>query len=103
MLSAAALVFLVLMPGMVGSVMRIARSFLEQSATLRIDGVLLQQLMTDTMTELGIALSLSMLLLMLAALATGWLQFGIMFNNPLKFDLSKINPLTGLKNLFSLQ
>jgi flagellar biosynthetic protein FlhB len=104
MLSAAALVVLVLVPTMMSRVMQIARSFLEQSSSLTLDSPTLHLLLIDTLTQLGITIGLSTLLLIAAALATGWLQFGFLFSfESLHFDLPQISPLRGFKNMVSLR
>lgn len=104
MLSAAALVVLVLMPTMMSRVLQIARGFLEQSSSLTIDSPTLHLLLIDTLTQLGITIGLSTLLLVVAALATGWLQFGFLFTfESLHFDLPQLNPLRGFQNMVSLR
>jgi len=104
MLSAAALVVLVLVPTMMSRVLQIARGFLEQSSSLTLDSPTLHALLVDTLTQLGLTIALSTLLFILAALATGWLQFGFLFTvEALHFDLPQISPLRGIKNMFSIR
>ena len=104
MLSAAALVVLVLVPTMMSRVLQIARTFLEQSSSLRLDSPTLHLLLVDTLTQLGLTIALSTLLLVVAALASGWLQYGFLFTfEALHFDLPQINPLRGFQNMFSMR
>jgi flagellar biosynthetic protein FlhB len=104
MLSAAALVVLVLIPTMMSRVLQIARSFLEQSSSLTLDSPTVHLLLVDTLTQLGLTIALSTLLLMVAAMATGWLQFGFLFTfEALHFDLPQLSPLRGFQNMFSIR
>jgi flagellar biosynthetic protein FlhB len=104
MLSASALVVLVLIPSMMGRVMMIARGFIENATILTLDSTDFHLLFVETLTSIGIVLGFSMLLLVVAALATGWLQFGFLISTQsLQFDISKLSPLKGLGGMFSIR
>ena len=53
-------------------------------------------------TTLVKALSPIYLLVFVLALASNWMQFGFIAT-PLKFDLQKLDPIKGIKNVFSLK
>ena len=103
MLTAAALVVLVLVPTMMARVLQIARRFLEESSTLSLDSPTVHLLLIDTLTQLGLTIALSTLLFVVAALSTGWLQYGFLFSfESLHFELPQISPLRGFKKMFSM-
>lgn len=104
MLSASALVVLVLIPSMMGRVMMIARGFIENATLLTLDSTDFHLLFVETLTSVGIVLGFSMLLLVVAALATGWLQFGFLISTQsLQFDITKLSPFKGLGGMFSMR
>ncbi|GGC90240.1 flagellar biosynthetic protein FlhB [Thalassobacillus devorans] len=60
------------------------------------------QVFTETTIELSKVLAPIMGVAVIAGLASNWLQVGFMFTtDPLKFKLSKINPIQGAKKIFS--
>ncbi len=67
-----------------------------------IDSTILYSLSITTTMTLIKALSPLFVLVILLALASNWMQFGIIAV-PLKFDLQKLNPIKGLKNIFGLK
>ncbi len=67
-----------------------------------IDSTVLYSLSINVTMTLIKSLSPLFILVILLAMVSNWMQFG-MIAVPLKFDLQKLNPLKGLKNLFSLK
>lgn len=58
----------------------------------------------DMLLEMAIILLPIMLVAVVAAVAANFFQFGLLFTTePLKFDLKKIDPIKGLKRIFSLK
>ncbi|MEK4485193.1 flagellar biosynthesis protein FlhB [Psychrobacillus sp. FSL H8-0484] len=58
----------------------------------------------DSLMEMAVILLPIMLVAVLAAIAANFFQFGLLFTTePLKFDLKKIDPIKGLKRIFSLK
>lgn len=59
---------------------------------------------TDVLLEMAFVLLPIMLIAVVAAIAANLLQFGILFTaEPLKMDLKKIDPIKGLKRIFSIR
>lgn len=62
------------------------------------------QIYKDLLLEMAIILLPIMLVAVVAAIAANFFQFGLLFTTePLKFDLKKIDPIKGLKRIFSLR
>ena len=60
--------------------------------------------MTKTVTEVAIVLAIPLALFVIVALSASVMQTGLLFTTQkLGFDLNRINPLNGLKKLFSQQ
>ena len=58
----------------------------------------------DMLFEMAMVLLPIMLVAVVAAVAANFFQFGLLFTTePLKFDLKKIDPIKGLKRIFSLK
>lgn len=58
----------------------------------------------DMLLEMAMILLPIMLVAMVAAVGANFFQFGLLFTTePLKFDLKKIDPIKGLKRIFSLK
>ncbi|MEK3978064.1 flagellar biosynthesis protein FlhB [Psychrobacillus sp. FSL K6-2836] len=58
----------------------------------------------DMLLEMAMILLPIMLVAVVAAVAANFFQFGLLFTTePLKFDLKKIDPIKGLKRIFSLK
>ncbi|MFJ5769990.1 flagellar biosynthesis protein FlhB [Psychrobacillus sp. NPDC093180] len=58
----------------------------------------------DLLMEMAVILLPIMLVAVVAAIAANFFQFGLLFTTePLKFDLKKIDPIKGLKRIFSLK
>lgn len=70
--------------------------------TLTIDTAII--IYKDMLLEMAIILLPIMLVAVVAAVAANYFQFGLLFTTePLKFDLKKIDPIKGLKRIFSLK
>lgn len=66
------------------------------------DGVML--IYMDVLLAMAFILIPVMVIAMIAAVAGNLLQFGLLFTTePLKFDLKKIDPIKGLKRIFSIR
>ena len=58
----------------------------------------------DMLMEMAMILLPIMLVAVVAAIAANFFQFGLLFTTePLKFDLKKIDPIKGLKRIFSMR
>ncbi|TQR07740.1 flagellar biosynthesis protein FlhB [Psychrobacillus soli] len=70
--------------------------------TLTIDTSI--EIYKDLLMEMAVILLPIMLVAVVAAVAANFFQFGLLFTTePLKFDLKKIDPIKGLKRIFSLK
>ncbi|QUG41100.1 flagellar biosynthesis protein FlhB [Psychrobacillus sp. INOP01] len=70
--------------------------------TLTIDTAII--IYKDMLLEMAMILLPIMLVAVVAAIAANFFQFGLLFTTePLKFDLKKIDPIKGLKRIFSLK
>ncbi|MEK4083626.1 flagellar biosynthesis protein FlhB [Psychrobacillus sp. FSL K6-1415] len=70
--------------------------------TLTIDTTII--IYKDMLLEMAVVLLPIMLVAVVAAVAANYFQFGLLFTTePLKFDLKKIDPIKGLKRIFSLK
>ncbi|SEM21413.1 flagellar biosynthetic protein FlhB [Paenisporosarcina quisquiliarum] len=70
--------------------------------TLTIDTAII--IYKDMLLEMAMVLLPIMLVAVVAAVAANYFQFGLLFTTePLKFDLKKIDPIKGLKRIFSLK
>ncbi|WP_419961640.1 flagellar biosynthesis protein FlhB [Psychrobacillus sp. BM2] len=70
--------------------------------TLTIDVAII--IYKDMLLEMAMVLLPIMLVAVVAAIAANFFQFGLLFTTePLKFDLKKIDPIKGLKRIFSLK
>ncbi|RBQ29765.1 flagellar biosynthesis protein FlhB [Aliarcobacter vitoriensis] len=67
-----------------------------------VDDALYYSLTFTIVNTLLIALAPLFILVFVLSLAGNWMQFGFIAT-PLKFDLQKLDPIKGLKNLFSLK
>ncbi|WP_313891251.1 flagellar biosynthesis protein FlhB [Psychrobacillus sp.] len=62
------------------------------------------EIYTNLLMQMATILLPIMLVAVVAAVAANYFQFGLLFTTePLKFDLKKIDPIKGLKRLFSLK
>jgi len=69
---------------------------------LTIDTVMV--MFTETLIEMAKVILPVMAIAVVAGVAGNFLQFGLLFTaEPLKFDLKKIDPIKGLKRIFSLR
>ncbi len=65
---------------------------------------LVMEIYSDVLMEMGFILLPIMLVAMVAAVAANFFQFGLLFTTePLKMDLKKLDPIKGLKRIFSLR
>lgn len=67
-----------------------------------IDNSVLYAITKTVTTSLMVALAPIFVLVVILALITNWVQFG-MIVTPLKFDLQKLDPIKGFKNIFGLK
>ena len=76
--------------------------FVEQPHSIRLDGGLLREVLFETMGELGLAVLAPVVVIVLAALISGFIQNGVVFSvESLKPKLEKLSLAKGLKRLFS--
>ncbi|MFJ8087292.1 flagellar biosynthesis protein FlhB [Lysinibacillus sp. Ag94] len=70
--------------------------------TLTIDSVM--RLFTETLVQMAFVIGPIMGIAFVGALAGNFLQFGFLFTlEPMKFDLKKMDPIKGLKKIFSVK
>lgn len=70
--------------------------------TLTIDSVM--HLFTETLIQMAFIVVPIMAIAVVGALAGNFLQFGFLFTlEPMKFDLKKMDPIKGLKRIFSVK
>jgi len=70
--------------------------------TLTIDTAII--IYKDMLLEMAMVLLPIMLVAMVAAIAANFFQFGLLFTTePLKLDLKKLDPIQGLKRIFSIK
>lgn len=59
------------------------------------------RLFTETLIQMAFIIVPIMAIAFVGALAGNFLQFGFLFTlEPMKFDLKKMDPIKGLKNIF---
>jgi flagellar biosynthetic protein FlhB len=84
--------------GVVGTL----RQFIEHPHAIRIDTLQLREVLTDTLAQIGLALLLPVLVIVMVALAAGLVQNGLLISfESLKPKPEKLSPLKGLKRQFS--
>src|SRR5579862_818353 len=104
MLSAALVVIVMIAPMMTRDLVIELRRFVELPHQMHLDDARFHDLMIDMSMRLAAILAIPMLLLLAAAFTPGLLQHGWLwttFNLAPRFD--RINPLAGVKRLFSLR
>ena len=95
------LILTILAPAMAGGVTEALRRFVGKAAQLPTDGGIMPVL-TDTLLEMLWVLLLPMGLLVIAALAANFMQFGFLLSaENLKPKAEKVSPIKGAKRLFS--
>ncbi len=91
-----------LAPGVARDIGDALYGFIARPHAIRVDGAGIQDLLGDLTTNLGLALSVPVLLALIAALASGLLQTGfVLTTEPIKPKLERISPASGLKRMFS--
>ncbi len=104
MISAGALVFFVFSPYMISRVLSVATVFFERPHDLRLDQKNFSIISQEVLLGIGFALLVPAILLIIAAIASGLAQFGLIFSGePLKPKLDKISLIKGLGRVFSMK
>lgn len=81
-----------------------SQSFTEYVAIGAFDAEQAMMIYIEVLLEMAMILLPVMLIAMVAAIAGNLLQFGWLFTTePLKFDLKKLDPIKGLKRIFSIR
>lgn len=89
-----------IMRSLTGSFMR----FVNFPHLITVESGNLHQVFLDLMLDVATALMLPFLFFLVLAFLTGYLQFGLLFSTEgITPSLDKINPLSGLKRMFSLR
>ena len=103
MILAAALLIGVFGKTFVGGVAGSLYKFIARPHSIRVDGSEeLRELMSETFSQLGIAVLMPVSVILLAAFVAGFIQNGFIFSTEtITPKLSKLSPLKGLKRLFS--
>jgi len=103
MLSAGAVIVLLLAPSLAGSMEKTLARFLD-GASLISGGGLLWEAVGALIREMAKAAILPLVLLVAVAIASSVLQTGFVFAvEKIGFDISRLSPMGGLKRLFSLR
>jgi flagellar biosynthesis protein FlhB len=104
MLLAATIVTIVLAPHLARHLGQTLIPFFEQPHLLQADAGALGPLFADLLGQVGLALLLPVLAIVVAALAGPLLQHGLLFSaETIKPKFEKVSPSAGLKRLFSLR
>jgi flagellar biosynthetic protein FlhB len=105
MIGAGTLVVFALGPTLMSRVMTVARVFFERPHLMPIDSENLATVSSELLLALAFALLVPMAVLIFAAVASSVLQYGFLFSSKklFEFDLNKLNPISGVKRLFSLR
>ena len=104
MLSAALVVIVMIAPMMTRDLVIELRRFVELPHQMHLDDSRFHDLMIDMSGRLAVILAVPLLLLVAAAFAPGLLQHGWLWTTfNLSPRLDRINPMAGLKRLFSLR
>lgn len=104
MLTAGAVVVLLLGPMLMQKVLTISKAFLEKPHLMHIDPNDIYNMFAEVTLATSFSLLVSLGLLVVAAFLSGYLQFGLLIKEDFfEFDLSKISPMKGLSRMFSLQ
>jgi flagellar biosynthetic protein FlhB len=104
MLSAALVVIVMIAPMMTRDLVTELRRFIELPHQMHLDDDRFHELMVDMSGRLAAILAIPMLLLLAAAFAPGLLQHGWLWTTfNLSPRLDRINPMAGVKRLFSLR
>jgi len=104
MLLAASIIVVALAPGMSGDIARSLLKFVERPDVLPADPAGLAHLLNGMIGELAVALLPAVAVLLIAALAAGFLQTGFLIaGDRIQPKLEKISLTKGVKRLFSLK
>jgi flagellar biosynthetic protein FlhB len=104
MLGAGALAVFVMGPWMMKRVMTTAAIFIERPQDFRLDTPNLMKIFNELLLALGFALLLPFLILVIAALASGILQFGLLFAaDQLGFKWERVSLIKGFGRQFSMR
>ncbi|MFC4351168.1 flagellar biosynthesis protein FlhB [Fodinicurvata halophila] len=96
-----ALILGVMSPWVVNRIGLALLPFIERPHDIIVESSTAQTLMYDTVMQVAIALSLPFLAMIVLALASGFLQFGLIFSfESLKPKLSKLSLVSGFKKIF---
>ncbi len=80
------------------------RRFVEAPHAIRLDGVHLRDILMETAAQIGLALMVPFILVILAALIAGLIQNGLIISaEPVIPKLEKISLVKGLKRMFSMK
>lgn len=102
MLIAGAFVIFLFGPSMMNRILLLSRTFVERPDQLRLGSNDFFNLINEVALAFGMILLVPALVLLVAAVASGFLQHGFLFSTePVAPQLSRLNPLEGLKRLFS--
>ncbi|MFD2262372.1 flagellar biosynthesis protein FlhB [Lacibacterium aquatile] len=104
MLGAGALAIFILGPWMMKRVMSTAALFIERPQDIRLNTGNLMQAFSELLLALGFALLLPLLILVIGAVASGMLQFGLLFaTEQLGFKWERVSLVKGFSRLFSMR
>lgn len=104
MLGAGAISVFILGPWMMKRVMSTAAIFIERPQDFSLDTPLLMTVFSELLLALGFALLLPFMIMMIGALASGVLQFGLLFaTDQLGFKWERVSVVKGFGRLFSMR
>ncbi len=98
------LVVVMLGPAIGRDLFGLLRAFIEKPELMPIDRMSFDDLAHGILTKIMVVLALPMLLMVAAAIASGFAQHGFILSpEKLKPDLERISPLAGAKRMFSMR
>jgi flagellar biosynthesis protein FlhB len=104
-LGGALILVLFVLPWSAGRINQTLVPFIEQPHALAADGGALQLIFQDLLMTVGVAMAVPLLLMMVITVLASVAQVGFLVSteNFMKFDLERLNPMTALKQKFSMK
>lgn len=99
-----ALILGIMAPWMVNQIGLALLPFIERPHDIMVASSTAQTLLYNTVLDIALVLALPFCLMIILALASGFMQFGLVFSfESLKPKLSKLSPISGFKKIFGSQ
>lgn len=96
---------LMILPWSFGRISVSLLPFIEQPHAIQVEGGALESVFSDLITSVAISMAVPLILLMVAAVLASVVQVGFLITTEkvFSFDLSRLNPLSALKQKFSVK